>query len=311
MNKIDWSDLGARQLQVLVTVLEEGSVTRAAVRLDVTQSAVSHALDRLRSITGDPLFVKSGRGIAPTAHARNLGVEARRLLRQLEDFARAGEFDPAQWRATVVIAANDFQRDLLLPTFARRLRAGAPGVTLKIVDSAIPEPDDLRQDRVQLVISPRPPDGADIVKRKLFADELRVFYDPAVRKPPASREEFLAADHATIAYGDGRRLDIDNYWASRGVSRHFSVMVPGFAALPGFIRGTALLATAPGLMANRTLHELAHVATPIPAPQLPMFAIWHARYHADPSHRWLRALLDRVVEATLPGREARHGGGGS
>ena len=118
MSKFDWSDLDAHLLQLLVAVVECGSITAAAQRLGVTQSAVSHLLDKLRAITGDPLFVKSGRGIVPTAHAEDLAGKARELLRQLQHFAHSGDFDPMRWRTTVTIAANDFQRDLLLPALA-------------------------------------------------------------------------------------------------------------------------------------------------------------------------------------------------
>ena len=100
MRKFDWSDLDARLLQLLVAVVEAGSITGAAQRLGVTQSAVSHLLDKLRGITGDPLFVKSGRGIVATARAEALGAQARELLGALERFARSGEFDPARWKTT-------------------------------------------------------------------------------------------------------------------------------------------------------------------------------------------------------------------
>ena len=100
-----------------------GSITAAAQRLGVTQSAVSHLLNKLRAITGDALFVKSGRGIVATARAEARPAQARDLLRDLERFARSGGFDPARWQTTVTIAANDFQRDLLLPALAERLRA--------------------------------------------------------------------------------------------------------------------------------------------------------------------------------------------
>jgi DNA-binding transcriptional LysR family regulator len=115
MSKFDWSDLDVHLLKLLVAVVEVGSITGAAQRLGVTQSAVSHLLDKLRAITGDPLFVKSGRGIVATARAEALAAQARELLGALERFARSGEFDPARWHATFTIAANDFQRDLLLP----------------------------------------------------------------------------------------------------------------------------------------------------------------------------------------------------
>ena len=113
MSQFDHLDLDGHLLQLLLAVIEEGSVTRAAQRLGVTQSAVSHLLDKLRAITGDPLFVKSGRGIVPTAHAQLLALRARALLDDLRSFSHAAAFDPAQVSAQVTIAANDLQRDLL------------------------------------------------------------------------------------------------------------------------------------------------------------------------------------------------------
>src|SRR3989338_7293136 len=98
MNESDGSGLDARLLQLLLTVLDTGSVTAAAQRLGVTQSAVSHGLDRLRAITGDPLFVKAGRGIVATARAEALALPARELLGALERFARLGSFDPVRWQ---------------------------------------------------------------------------------------------------------------------------------------------------------------------------------------------------------------------
>jgi DNA-binding transcriptional LysR family regulator len=196
MRKIDWSAIDAGLLQLLVAVLDSGSITAAAQRLGVTQSAVSHLLNKLRAITGDELFVKSGRGIVATARAEALGVQARDLLRDLERFARSGGFDPARWQTTFTIAANDFQRDLLLPALAARLRSRAPGLVLRIVPSGVPQLETLRVDAYQLILSPRPPDGTDILQRRLFVDHYRVFYDASVRQAPKSRAEYLAAHHA-------------------------------------------------------------------------------------------------------------------
>ena len=97
MSKFDWSDLDARLLQLLVAVVEVGSITGAAQRLGVTQSAVSHLLDKLRAITGDPLFVKSGRGIVATARAEALaGAGARAAAASWSGLrARASSTRPA------------------------------------------------------------------------------------------------------------------------------------------------------------------------------------------------------------------------
>ena len=147
---------------------------------------------------------------------------------------------------TFTIAANDFQRDLLLPALMARLRNAAPGLALRVIPSDVPSLDMLRNEHCQLVISPRPPDGADILQKRLFEEHYRVFYDPAVRAAPRTRAEYLAAAHVTVVYEPRRLLDLDQWLASKGIQRRFAVMVPGFAGLPQFIRGTDLLATAPG-----------------------------------------------------------------
>ena len=299
MSKPDHLDLDGHLLRLLLAVVEAGSVTGAAQSLGVTQSAVSHLLDKLRAITGDPLFVKSGRGIVATARAEELAAQARELLRQMQHFAHSGEFDPARWRATFTIAANDFQRDLLLPALAARLRQAAPGVALRLIPSGIPRLEMLRNDDCQLVISPRPPDGADIVQKRLFEDQYRVFYDASVRAAPRDEAEYLAADHATVVYEPERSLDLDQHLAAKGLHRRFTVMVPTFGALPAFVRGTPLLTTVPSLLARHTLRGLASCPPPVPCPSMPMYLIWHARYQQDAAHRWLRSQLEAVVAPAL------------
>lgn len=307
MNNFDWSDLDARALQQLVAVVDAGSVTGAAQQLGVTQSAVSHQLDKLRAITGDPLFVKSGRGIVATARALHLADDARALLRQLERFAHAGSFDPARWQATVTIAANDFQRDVLLPLLARHLREQAPGVVLRVIPSDVPSLEMLRERICDIAISPRPPEGSDILQQRLFEDRYRVFYDPAMRQPPANREEYLAADHVTVVYAPRRALYLDRTLEAQGIRRRFAVMVPGFSGLPAFIQGSDLLATAPSLLWHGAMRDLAHADVPVPCPTMPMYMIWHRQHQTEASHRWLREQVLALAPAVLPSAPASPG----
>lgn len=299
MSKFDHSDLDGHLLQLLVAVVEVGSITGAAQRLGVTQSAVSHLLDKLRAITGDPLFVKSGRGIVATARAERLAEQARELLRNMQHFAQSDTFEPASWQTTFTIAANDFQRDLLLPALAARLREAAPGVALRIIPSAVPRLEMLRADECQLIISPRPPEGSDIVQKRLFEDQYRVFYDATVRDAPRTEAEYLAADHATVVYEPRRSLDLDQHLAAKGLARRFTVMVPTFSALRAFVRGTPLLTTGPSLLARHTLQGLASCPPPVACPTMPMYMIWHMRYQQDAAHRWLRSQLEAVVAPAL------------
>ena len=301
MSNFDWLDLDARLLRLLVAVVDTGSITGAAQRLGVSQSAVSHLLDKLRDITGDTLFAKSGRGIVATARALALAERARELLGDLERFAQREDFDPAGWQTTFTIAANDFQRDTLLPALVQRLREQAPGVSLRVIDSHVPTPEMLRQQQCQLIISPRPPEGTDIVQKRLFADRYRVFYDPAMRSAPASRKAYLAAEHVTVLYAPQRPLDLDRHLLAAGIARRFRVMVPGFSGLPAFIRGTDLLATVPGLLREHLMRGLADAEVPVPCPSMPMYMIWHLRHQRDAAHRWLRSQHEDLARTLQQG----------
>ena len=299
MREFDHSDLDGHLLQLLLAVVEEGSITRAAHRLGVTQSAVSHLLDKLRAIVGDPLFVKSGRGIVPTARALALAAQARLLLEDMRRFVTPEQFDPAQLVMTLTIAANDLQRDLLLPTLLARLRGQAPGLVLRVMPSDVPDAAMLREGRCQLVISPRPPDATDVVQKRLFEDHYRVFFDAGQRTAPADMADYLASEHASVLYEPQRTLDIDNWFHTQGLVRRMVVTVPGFSGLAPFLRGSRLLATVPGLLGRSVLHGLHSCATPLPCPAMPMYMVWHLRHQHDPVHRWLRQELEAVVAGVL------------
>ena len=295
MKNIDHLSIDGHLLQLLIRVVEHGSVTRAANVLGVTQSNVSHQIDRLRAITGDPLFVKSGRGIVATARAQTLAREAQHLLTQIQAFVHMGQFDPTRLRDCFTIAANDLQRDLLLPALLARLHRDAPHVSLRVIASDIPSADMLRAQDCQLVISPRPPDATDILHRRLFTDQYRVFYDAGQRRPPRSRKAYEAAQHVTVVYQPRRALDVDNWLQQQGVARHFAVTLSSFAGIAPFVKHTDRLATLPGLLRKGLLHGLADAPVPVNTPEMPMYAIWHMRHQHDPVHTWLRQCLQEVA----------------
>jgi DNA-binding transcriptional LysR family regulator len=303
MSHFDHWDLDGRSLRLLVAVAEAGSVTRAAERLGLTQSAVSHGLDKLRAITGDALFVRSGRGIVATAQVGALVERAHALLAQMQAFSHAAGFDPARLQGQVTVAANDLQRDLLLPAWLRRLRARAPALTLRVVPSGAPQAGLLREGGCDLVITPRPPDGSDVMHKRLFDDAYRVFHDPAFAAP-ATKAAWLAAEHVTVRYEDGRGLDIDDVFAARGLHRQVVATVPGFAGIAALLQGGPWIATLPSRAGAGVLRGLAQAPVPLPVPRMPMYLVWHRRHQADPAHRWLRGELEAVVRETVGVRSA-------
>jgi DNA-binding transcriptional LysR family regulator len=302
MKKIDHLALDGHALALFLAVLEEGSVTAAATRLGMTQSAVSHGLQKLRRIAGDPLFAKSGRGIVATAHARALASKAHALIDEMRTFAGGTSFDPAGAQLSLTIAANDFQRDLLLPSFCRDVTAKVRSLNLRIIPSQSPSPAMLRENRCDVLITPRPPEGIDIVQKRLLQDHYACYFDPRARSAPASRAAYVAARHITVVYAGNERLDFDRKLAAAGVHRQIAISVPSFSGVPAFLRGSNMLASMPGLLATSLMRDFASVPIPLAgrmraAAVLPMFMVWHQRYQKDPAHQWIRRELERAAAA--------------
>ncbi|MES2625251.1 MAG: LysR family transcriptional regulator [Pseudomonadota bacterium] len=294
MKRISFLNLDGNLLRLLLHLTEEESITQVAENLGVTQSAVSHMLNRLRAIVGDPVVVKSGRGVVATAHAKVLADKARIMLDELREFSYSGEFIPAELTQQITIAANDLQRDLLLPALLKQLKSEAPSISLRVIPSDIPTLDMLRTNQCSLAISPRPPDGIEVMQKRLFKDEYLVFYDGDQRDAPRDMQEYSSAEHVTVSYTSTQHLEIDRFLQESGIERRFAVEVSGFAGIPAFIRGSDRLTTLPSLLGRDLLAGLASCKLPIKSPPLPVYMIWHLRYQNDPSHIWLRAHLEAV-----------------
>ncbi|MDE2200757.1 MAG: LysR family transcriptional regulator [Rhodospirillales bacterium] len=315
MSHFDQLDLDGHALSLFLAVLEEGSVTAAAMRLGLTQSAVSHGLARLRRIIRDPLFAKSGRGIVATAHAHALAARARVLLDEMRVFSAGAAFDPAESEMALTIAANDLQRDLLLPALFAAAASRLRRVSLRVIPSESPSPSLLRENRCDLLITPLPPAGADIVQKRLLQDRYVCFYDATARPAPTSRAAYLHARHVTVVYSGNERLDFDRRVAAHGIERDIAVSVPNFAGVPAFLRGSTMLASLPSLLGRTLMGEFARVRVPhgidesAGLARLPMYMVWHQRHQADPAHKWLRARLEQVCRALRHGPAAADGSG--
>lgn len=282
MNPVDTFNLDIRSLSTFIAVLDEGSVSRAAVRLGVSQSAVSHTLDRLRQALGDALFVKSGRGIVPTRYALQAGPHIRQILDDLHSLSSGPPFAPATAEFTFTIAANDYQRDLLLPGLLSVIRQEAPGIRLQVVPSGIPTADMLRKDLCDLIISPHAPEATDIMQRGLMADQMVIFYDPA------------------ILFGTGEKTAFEGSLAAQGLTRRTAVTVSNFSGLPAFLHSTDMLATAPKRMSEDLLQQFAWTPLPFDYKPFTLLMLWHKRNQNDPAHRWIRNHVNGVA-ATING----------
>ena len=295
MKKFDYLSLDARALQVLIAVYETRSVTKASERIGLTQSAVSHTLDKLRHITGNPLFVRRPGGVTPTGETERVIDQARELLAGLRRLAKPAPFSPAEFSGIFTLGVTDYELQLFVPELYRRLRRQAPQARLALVsEPSLIEAEHLLS-RFDLVFSPYFSAQAGVYRAPLLSDQWLSFYDPEQRPAPTTLETFLAAEHAVVVLGDHPRTALDDRLAAEGQRRQVSLQVPSFAMLPALLRGTDLIVTVLGGFRGGLLRDFAAVPCPLSMPPFELNMLWHSRVHHDPAQRWLRALALAVA----------------
>jgi len=298
MNKFDFTSLDGKSLRTLLAILEEESISSAAVRLGVTQSAVSHTLEKLRLILGDPLFVRAGRGIEPTQRAKLLREPVQQILDSMKSLTDQRPFDPVVGTLEFTVAANDFQRDLIFPGLLRGMLAQGVDIHFRFVPSGIPATDLLRLARCQLIVTPMPPEGADIYQTRLFDDHVMCFYDGEVRPPPRSRQEFNEAEYIDVRFEDDESAMTALHPPGMDQVKP-RVTVPNFSALGAFIRGSKMISLQLSMLEKVNLQGLSTCPLPGRRTRLTMYMAWHKRNHQDPAHRGLRQQIKQYTEALL------------
>jgi len=306
MSKIDFLSLDGRSLRTFLVVLDEVSISNAAERLGVTQSAVSHLLDKLRLAFGDPLFVRAGRGITPTERARSLREPVQNVLDGLKGLTDERVFDPLVGELEFTVAANDFQRDLIFPGLLRQISADGVNARFRFIPSGIPAVDLLRQARCQLIVTPFPPDGPDIFQARLFEDRLACFYDATVRDAPRSKRAYCEAERIEVRFEDDEDASLVLDQMPELACRPPRILVPNFSALAAFLRGSELIATQLSLLGQVNLQGLASAKPPFTSRPVPMYMAWHRRDHHDPANRWLRDQVKSHVYGLIPEHTVAH-----
>ncbi|NIA02695.1 MAG: LysR family transcriptional regulator, partial [Planctomycetia bacterium] len=202
MNKFDHLGLDGNSLRTFLTVLDETSVSKAAEILGVSQSAVSHTLDKLREIFEDPLFIRVGRGIKPTARARALRSSVESVLAELKSLTEHQKFDPLLEQMEFTIAANDFPIQLIFPKLLKELSEEGINPRIRFIPSGIPSVSILRASRYRMLITPTPPEDPELEKVSLVRSRMEIFYDPAVRKPPKTWKQFVESRYVEVRFSD-------------------------------------------------------------------------------------------------------------
>jgi DNA-binding transcriptional LysR family regulator len=288
-------------LVILDVLLRSRSTTVAARRLGRTQSAVSHALARLREAFGDPLFVRVGSALRPTRVAEALETPLREVLLRAEAlFSRAdGAFDPSRIERTFVVAGTDFAEMLMMPKLVPVLRREAPGVGL-VTRSLGDEVDRAIQSRdIDLAFGARLRPLSGVATREVRTEGLVVLLrkgHPAARRKLSARS-YAALDHVLVAPRGLPGGPADAALEGLGLARRVVLRVPHFAAAAFVVSQTDLVVTVPRAFADILRRQLDVVALQLPFALAPLtFSVGYSTtLENDPAHRWFR---ERVIQAT-------------
>jgi DNA-binding transcriptional LysR family regulator len=300
---ITMANVEGTNLNLLVAfdaLVAERSVTRAAARIGVTQSAVSNALAQLRVLFDDPLFLRARRGVTPTPRAIELAGPIRQGLALFASALAPAAFAPSRSTRTFVLAASDFVELVLLPPLLRRLAREAPGVRVEVRPWGLHEvPDALARGEVDLMAGFYGEVPPQHEQRFLFEEP----YVCIVRKdlPHVGRRltlaRYLELSHVLVSERADSPGSVDRALAARGLARRVGARVSHFLLVPAHVSQTDLIAAVGRRVAEAFARSYAIkvLKPPIPLPPGRVGQVWHRRADADAGHRWLRTALEEVA----------------
>jgi DNA-binding transcriptional LysR family regulator len=285
-------------LPVLDALLRHRSVTLAARELDMSQSALSAALARLRKLLDDELFVRTGRGLRPTARAAALAEPVAAILGQVRDrVLRTGAFEPASAQRNFQLLLSDVGAYVLLPRIVRAVRWQAPGVSLTLhplggTDIA----DELAEGRIDLAIGHYPGLPDTLFQRRLFDRHFVGLVrreHPLAQSPRLTLRRFAATPQLVVRLTSGIQQHVDDALSRQGLSRSDTLELPSYLMVPPLLEATDYLAVVPGQLADAFVVDgrLAVIGLPLQLPDSTIRMHWHRRFHEDPGNSWLRSVV--------------------
>ena len=290
-------DIDLNLLVVFNELLHQGRVSAAARALGMSQPAVSNALNRLRRLLGDEVFMHTPKGMVPTPLSERLAEPIAFALGTIHDTLNSkAEFDPATSARNFTVAMTDIGEISFLPALMKKLSAVAPGVTLSTVrNTAVNLRDEMENARTDLAIGFLPDLKTGFFQRRLFSQRYVCLFRKGhpLAEQGITLKSFCAAEHvAIVAAGTGHGM-VDESIQRAGITRKVRLQVPHFVAVGHILQTTDLIAVVPEAYAKRTLEpfDLETALCPVKIPQIVINMLWHGRHHREPGNQWLRQTI--------------------
>ncbi|MGR3758718.1 LysR family transcriptional regulator [Roseobacteraceae bacterium NS-SX3] len=295
MRHFDVSQISGRILRVFITVYDEMSVSRAAEVLDSSQSTVSHTIEKLRGLLGDPLFVQSGRGIVPTPRAEALAPRIRQLLAGMEALADTGGYTPELDPEPLAIVSNGASMAAELGLIQQRIWQQLPEKHVIFRELATRENLEafLGSGGADIALSSRRGAyPAALMHQPLFTETPRIYFDASQRAPVGTLEDYCQAPHALLEFSSGPvKSGLGLALEARGLTRETAITVPNVWLLAQALKGSRLIATLPPRVARPACDGLASCALPLDLAPVQFDLVWHRRHSESAKLGWLRSQI--------------------
>jgi DNA-binding transcriptional LysR family regulator len=290
-------------LVALDVLLQEGSVATAAKRLQLSPSAMSRTLARLRDATGDPLLVRAGRGLVPTPRAVELRDRVGRVVEDGEAVLRpVRELDLSKLDRIFAIRTREGFVETFGVALLDRVARQAPRVRLRFVQKLDKASGPLREAAVDLetgVVGKVT--GPEVRAQALFRDRLIAVARAGhpLAKGRLTPARFARGRHVAVSRRGTVGGPVDDALRELGLVRDVAVIVTSLSTALALARSSDLIACVPERHTAALRSGMHGVPLPFATPPVPISLLWHPRFEADPAHRWLRGLVREVV--TRPG----------
>ncbi|HSV81710.1 MAG TPA: LysR family transcriptional regulator [Ramlibacter sp.] len=282
-------------LRVFAAVYAEKNVTRAAVRLEMSQPAISNAMARLRRTMDDPLFVRTSRGMEPTALAVRLAQPVEQALELLRTtFDSGDQFDPKTATKTFRVLMSDAGEAAVIPQLVARLDEAAPHVRVHAVVAPHAQYANLLEEgSADLAVGNLRFLTAGFYQQRLFNDPYRCICSPGhplARNKQLSLRQFVEAAHVAVEGGNAEPF-VDQVLARKRLQRDIRFRLSNYHVAVQVVLGSHLLATVPQRVVTP---EVRAFELPMAVPPAEVRQFWHLRAHHDPANAWFRSLLARL-----------------
>ncbi len=294
-------------LKVFEALMTEGSVSRAADKLALTQPSVSNALKRLRDTFEDPLFVRTSGGVRPTLQAYELWSRIAPSLQLIRESVDGEVFDAREFQGELNVAMSDFISAVVSPPLINAMREQAPQTTLQTLNNSLVDFYQLLENsQADFVIGVNNEEISwpkNLLSRQLWTLHMRCFMradHPLARHKILPLHAFLETPHVDVSLPGKSQPSYDMLLNSLGTKRHLAATVNHYLVAYEVLRQTDLIAVMPwsDSPASPSTPGLVCKSLPIEAPPRIVEIVWHQRHDASARHQWFKALLLKLMSPT-------------